>query len=85
MKPKPFLGCVQLRAASQAFRLCCNFLFWSNSLLDFSPKYHLGILQSMTCDLRLQLAEVRCAVASCDVHAEPTLVVTWDVSACSAF
>jgi hypothetical protein len=29
----------------------------------------------MTCDVRLQLAEVRCAVASCDVHAEPILVV----------
>ena len=29
----------------------------------------------MTCDVRLQLAEVRCAVASCDMHAKPILVV----------
>ena len=41
--------------------------------------------QSMTCDVRLQLVEVRCAVASCDVCAEPTLVVTCDVCVCGAF
>jgi hypothetical protein len=41
--------------------------------------------QSMTCDVRLQLAEVQCAVASCDVGAELILVVTCDVRACSAF
>ena len=29
----------------------------------------------MTCDVRLQLAEVQCVVARCDVHAEPVLVV----------
>jgi hypothetical protein len=40
---------------------------------------HIGMYQSMTCDVRLQLEEVRCAVASCDVHAEPILVVTCDV------
>ena len=39
----------------------------------------------MTCGVRLQLAEVRCAVASCDVRSEPTLVVTCDVHACGAF
>ena len=39
----------------------------------------------MTCDVRLQLAEVLFAVASCDVRAEPTLVVTCDVRACGAF
>ena len=33
-----------------------------------------GIFQSMTCDVQVQLAEVRCAVASCDVHAESILV-----------
>ena len=38
----------------------------------------------MTCDVRLQLVEVRCAVASCDVRAEPILVVTCDVRACVA-
>ena len=43
------------------------------------------ILQSMTCDVRLQLAEVRCAVASCNVRAEPILAVTCDVRACGAF
>ena len=32
-----------------------------------------------------QLAEVRCGVASCDVHAESILVVTCDVHACGAF
>ena len=42
-------------------------------------------LQSMTCDGRLQLEEVRCVVASCDVRAEPILVVTCDVRACGAF
>ena len=41
--------------------------------------------QSMTCDVRLQLAEIRCAVASCNVLAEPILVVTCDVCACGAF
>ena len=35
----------------------------------------------MTCDVRLQLAEVQCAVASCDVCVEPILEVTCDVSA----
>jgi hypothetical protein len=39
----------------------------------------------MTCNVRLQLAEVRCAVASCDVRAEPTLVVTCDVRECGSF
>ena len=39
----------------------------------------------MTCDVQLQLAEVRCAVVSCDVRAEPILVVTCDVRACGAF
>jgi hypothetical protein len=39
----------------------------------------------MTCDVRLQLAELRCAVASCDVRAEPTLVVTCNVRACDVF
>ena len=39
----------------------------------------------MTCDVRPQLAEVQCAVASCDVHAEPLLVVTCDVCSCGAF
>jgi hypothetical protein len=41
--------------------------------------------QSMTCGVRLQLVEIRCAVASCDVRAEPTLVVTCDVHVCGAF
>ena len=41
--------------------------------------------QSMTCDVRLQLAEVRYAVAGCDVRAEPTLVVTCNVHAYGAF
>ena len=40
--------------------------------------------QSMTYDLRLQLAEVRCAVASFDVREEPILVVICDVHACGA-
>ena len=40
--------------------------------------------QSMTCDVRLQLAEVRSAVASCDVRAEPILVVICGVCACGA-
>jgi hypothetical protein len=35
----------------------------------------------MTCDVQLQLAEVQVAVASCDVRAEPILVVTCDVCA----
>ena len=35
-----------------------------------------GNYQSMTCAVLLQLAELRCAVASCDVDAEPILVVT---------
>ena len=35
--------------------------------------------------MRPQLAEVRCGVASCDVRAEPILVVTCDVRACDAF
>ena len=42
----------------------------------------------MTCDVQLQLTEVRCAVASCDVcvkSLEPILVVTCDVRACGAF
>jgi hypothetical protein len=39
----------------------------------------------MTCGVRLQLAEVRCAVASYDVRSEPTLVLTCDVHACGAF
>ena len=39
----------------------------------------------MTCDVRLQLVEVRCAVASCDVRAEPILVVTCNVHACGEF
>ena len=39
----------------------------------------------MTCDVRLELTEVQCAVASCDVHVEPILVVTCDVRACGAF
>ena len=43
------------------------------------------MFQSMTCDVRPQLAEERCAVASCDVRAEPILVVTFDVRACGAF
>ena len=33
----------------------------------------------MTCNVQLHLAEVRCEVASCDVRAEPILVVTCDV------
>ena len=33
----------------------------------------------MTCNVRLQLPEVQCAVASCDVCAEPSLVATCDV------
>ena len=43
------------------------------------------ILKSMTCDMRLQLAEVRCVVASLDVCLAPILVVTFDVRACGAF
>ena len=39
----------------------------------------------MTCDVLLQLVEVRCTVASCDVCAKPTLVVTCDVRAWGAF
>ena len=39
----------------------------------------------MTFDVRPQVAEVRCLVASCDVRAEPILVVTCDVHACGAF
>ena len=35
--------------------------------------------------LQLQLAEVRCAVASCDARAEPTLVVTCDFCESGAF
>ena len=42
-------------------------------------------LQSMTCDVGLQLEKVRCGVASCDVRAELILVVTCDVRACPAF
>jgi hypothetical protein len=57
-----------------------NALAFQAQFPDGSTKY-----QSMTCDVRLQLAEVRCAVASCDVLAIPTLVVTCDVSACGAF
>ena len=38
----------------------------------------------MTYDVRPQLAEVRCVIASCDVRAEPILVVTCDVRVCSA-
>ena len=41
--------------------------------------------QSMTCDVWPQQVEVRCAVATCDVHAEPILVVTCDVHVCGAF
>ena len=37
------------------------------------------IYQSMTCDVRPQLAEVRCVVASWDVHSEPSLVVICNV------
>ena len=37
--------------------------------------------QGMTCDVRLQLAEVRCAVASSNVRAEPILRVNCDVRA----
>ena len=40
--------------------------------------------QSMTCDVRPQVAEVRCAVASCDVHAEPILVLI-AMCVCGAF
>ena len=36
----------------------------------------------MTWDVWLQLAEVRCDVASRDVRVEPTLEVTSDVPAC---
>ena len=39
----------------------------------------------MTWDVWLQLAEVRCAVASCDVRVEPTLEVTCNVPACGVF
>jgi len=39
----------------------------------------------MTWDVRLQLAEVPCAVASCDVPAEPILEATCDVRECSGF
>ena len=39
----------------------------------------------MTCDVRVQLMEVWCAVASCNVRAESILVVTCDVRACGAF
>ena len=39
----------------------------------------------MTWDVLLQLAEVRCATASCDVRAEPNLVVICDVHAGCAF
>ena len=35
----------------------------------------------MTLDVRLQLADVQCVLASCDVGAEPILVVTCDVHA----
>ena len=38
----------------------------------------------MTCDVWPQLAEVRCAVATCDVRAEHILVVPCDVCACGA-
>jgi hypothetical protein len=39
----------------------------------------------MNCDVQLQLAEVRGAVACCDVREEPILVETCDVRACGAF
>ena len=39
----------------------------------------------MTWDVLLQLAEMRCATTSCDVRAEPNLVVTYDVHAGGAF
>ena len=39
----------------------------------------------MTCDVRLQLAEVQCVVASCNVRVELILVGTCDVRACGAF
>ena len=39
----------------------------------------------MTSDVRLQFAEVWCAVASCNVRAELILVVTCDVRVCGAF
>ena len=59
--------------------------------LETLLRYHenkvpeVSIFQSMTCDVRLELAEVQCVVASCDVRAEPILVVTCDVRACGAF
>ena len=39
----------------------------------------------MTCDVRLQLAEVRCEVASCDACAKPILVVICNLRAHGAF
>ena len=39
----------------------------------------------MTCDVRPHLPKLRCAVKSCDVCAEPILVVTCDVRECGAF
>ena len=35
----------------------------------------------MTCEEQQQLVEVRCVVASCDVRAEPILVVSFDLRA----
>ena len=53
---------------------------------SYSEKYRAGISKylSMTCDVRPQLAEVQCAVAHCNVLAEPILLVTCDVRACAS-
>ena len=50
-----------------------------------NPNEVITIYQSMTCDVRQQLAEVRRVVANCDVRAEPILLVSCDVRACGAF
>ena len=42
-------------------------------------------IQSITCNVWLQLAEMRCVITSCDVLVEPMLVVTCNVRACGAF
>ena len=39
----------------------------------------------MTCDVWPHLRKLQCAVASCNVRAEPILIVTCDVRPCGAF
>ena len=54
-----------------------------NQVKMFFLKSLLTKYQSMTCNVRLQLVEVGCGVASCYVRAEPSLVGTCNVRACA--